>query len=170
MWKFCKTLRAAPGFHVDQPPNDAAYTAELFAQVRDNGRILDDFKVVLGGTDCLEAEFSLGKIFTDPTIASHSISIQRWPRDLDLRKGLLSGLWKDFAMLVSTRDASVLDKDGAGIPASEFLKMIEQAEGGPASGAARWATVLGDNEKLCLQLQGLPAAAAVLNGKPSFKR
>jgi hypothetical protein len=55
VWKFCKTLRAAPGFHVDQLPNDAAYTAELFAQVRDNGRILDDFKIVLRGTDCLEA-------------------------------------------------------------------------------------------------------------------
>ncbi len=92
MLKFCQTLRAAPGFHVDQPPNDAAYTAELFAQVRDNGRILVDFKIVLGGADCLEAEFSLGKIFNDPLITSHTITIQRWPRDLDLRKGLLSGL------------------------------------------------------------------------------
>ncbi len=81
-------------------------------------------------------------------------------------QGLLSSLWKDIAILVSARDASVLDKEGAGIPASEFLKMIEQAEDGPASAAARWAVLLGDNEKLCLQLQGLPAAAAVLNGKP----
>ncbi len=48
--------------------------------------------------------------------------------------------------------------------------MIEQAEDGPASAAARWAVLLGDNEKLCLQLQELPAAADVLNGKPSFKR
>jgi hypothetical protein len=124
MWKFCKTPRAAPGFFVDQPPNDATYTAELFAQVRDNRRILDDFKIVLGGTDCLEA--NLGKIFNDPVIASHTISIQRWPRDLDLRKGLLSSLWKDIAMLVSARDASVLDELGAGIPASEFLKMTSR--------------------------------------------
>ncbi len=63
-------------------------------------------------------------------------------------------------MLVSARDASVLDSEGAGIPASEFLKLIEQAEEGSASAAARWAVVLGDNERLCLQLQGLPAAAA----------
>jgi hypothetical protein len=94
-----KTLRAAPGFHVDQPPNDAAYTAELFTQVSDNGRILNDFKMVLGGTECLEAELSLGKIVSAPGLASHTIHIQRCPRDLDLR----NGLWKDIA----TRDASV---------------------------------------------------------------
>ncbi len=77
---------------------------------------------------------------------------------------------KDIALLVFARDASVLDKERAGIPASKILRMIEQAEVGPASAAARWAVILGDNEKLCLQQQGLPAAAAVLNGKPSFKR
>jgi hypothetical protein len=33
---------------VDQPPNDDNYTAEIFAMVRDNGRILlDDFKCVI---------------------------------------------------------------------------------------------------------------------------
>jgi len=32
----------------------------------------------------------------------------------------------------------VLDKDGAGIPASVFLKMVEQAEDGPVSTAARF--------------------------------
>ncbi len=58
--------------------------------------------MVLGGTDCLEAEFSLGKIFNDPGLASHTIHIQRWPRDLDLSKGLLSGLWKDIATMVSS--------------------------------------------------------------------
>ncbi len=33
-----------------------------------------------------------------------------------------------------------------------------------------WAVVLGDDEKLVLQLQGLPVTVALLNGKPSFKR
>jgi hypothetical protein len=92
-------------------------------------------------------------------LASYTISLQRWPRDLDLRKGLLSRPWRNIAMLVSARDASVLDSEGAGIPASEFLKLIEQAEEGPVSAASRWAVILGD-ERLCLQLQGLPAAAA----------
>jgi hypothetical protein len=53
------------------------------------------------------------------------------------------------------------------VSANEFLRLLEQSK---AQASARWAVVLGDNEKLNLQLQGLPAAAAVLNGKPSFKR
>ncbi len=144
-----------PGFNVNEAPNDASFTAELFATVRSNGRILDDFKCVLGGTDCLEAEFNLAKLFEDPTLGSHSIQIQRWPRDLDLRKGLLSGLWKDVSALVSSRDASVIDKEGAGVTANEFLRMLEQSK---AHAAARWAVVLADNEKLALQLQGLQTA------------
>jgi len=140
---------------------------ELFATVRSNGRILDDFKCVLGGTDCLEVEFSLSKIFEDSSLGEHSVQIQHWPRDLDLRKGLLSGLWKDVSALVASRDACVSDKEGAGVSANEFLRLLEQSK---AQASARWAVVLGDNEKLTLQLQGLPAAAAVLNGKPSFKR
>jgi len=167
MWRFCKALRPMPGFNVDEAPTDASYTAELFATVRSNGRILDDFKCVLGGTDCLEVEFSLSKIFEDSSLGEHSVQIQRWPRDLDLRKGLLSGLWKDVSALVASRDACVSDKEGAGVSANEFLRLLEQSK---AQASARWAVVLGDNEKLTLQLQGLPAAAAVLNGKPSFKR
>ncbi len=51
---------------MDQPPNDDNYTAELFTMVRDNGRIVNDFKCVVGGTDILEADFQLKKIFTNP--------------------------------------------------------------------------------------------------------
>jgi hypothetical protein len=37
-----KTIRPASGFNVDDAPATFAHTAELFAQVRDIGRILDD--------------------------------------------------------------------------------------------------------------------------------
>jgi hypothetical protein len=47
------------GFHTDQPPNTSKHTAEVFAVVRDNGRILDNTRCVLGGTDILEADISL---------------------------------------------------------------------------------------------------------------
>jgi len=38
MLRFCK----APGFHVDEAPSHSKHTAKLYAQVRDNGRILDE--------------------------------------------------------------------------------------------------------------------------------
>ena len=71
---------------MDQPPNDDNYTAEIFAMVRNSGRIVDNFKCVIGGTDILETDFGLDKIFSNPTIGAHTIRMQRWPRDLDLRK------------------------------------------------------------------------------------
>jgi hypothetical protein len=37
-----KTIRPASGINVDDAPTTSAHTAELFAQVRNNGRILDD--------------------------------------------------------------------------------------------------------------------------------
>ncbi len=48
------------GFHVDQAPTNGRYTAELFATMRNNGRILDKVRCVLGGNDTVEEEFSLG--------------------------------------------------------------------------------------------------------------
>ncbi len=97
MWNYCKALRSCPGFNVDQPPNDDNYTTELFAMVR-----VDDF------------DFQLSKIFNNPVVGAHTIRMQRWPRDLDLRKGMLSGYWKDISTIVSCRDASVFDANGAG--------------------------------------------------------
>jgi hypothetical protein len=170
MLRLYKAIRPASGYHTDQPPNTSKHTAELFAEARDNGRILDNTRCVLGGTDILEAEISLAKMFEDPVLRSYKMHIQRWPRDVDLKKGLLSGLWNDLKTVVSARDASVMDNTGSGIPAREFLEVLEGAEDGHESAAIRWAVALGDDERLVLQLQGLPATAALLNGKPSFKR
>jgi hypothetical protein len=69
-----------------------SYTAELFATVR-----ILDFKCVVCGTDCLEAEFNLGKLFENPVIRTHSLRMQRWTRVPDLRKALLTVLWKDIS-------------------------------------------------------------------------
>jgi len=170
MLRLYKAIRPASGYHTDQPPNTSKHTAELFAEARDNGRILDNTRCVLGGTDILEAEISLAKMFEDPVLRSYKMHIQRWPRDVDLKKGLLSGLWNDLKTVVSARDASITDITGSGIPAREFLEVLEGAEDGHESAAIRWAVALGDDERLVLQLQGLPATAALLNGKPSFKR
>ncbi len=122
------------------------------------------------GIDTVEAEFSLAELYEDDNIKEMSVRMQKWPRDLDLRRGLLSGVWVDLRDLVSTRDACIMDKDGAGINANEFLKALDSVEDGPEDTALRWAVVLGDCGLLVVQLQGLSGVAATLNGKPSLKR
>ena len=58
-----KPVRPAANFTEDEAPANNKHTAELFAMVRDNGRILDEVRCVLGGNETLEAEFSLGNLF-----------------------------------------------------------------------------------------------------------
>jgi hypothetical protein len=79
-------------------------------------------------------------------------------------------LWADLSTIVSARDASILDGNGAGIPAAEFLRLLDEAEEADAQAALRWAVVLNERGRLAAQLHGLPASAAALNGKPSYKR
>jgi hypothetical protein len=50
-------LRPRPGYLVNKAPNASPHTAELFATVRDNGRILDDFRCVVGGNAIFEVQF-----------------------------------------------------------------------------------------------------------------
>jgi hypothetical protein len=170
MLRLYKAIRPAPGYAVDEAPNSHPRTAELFATVRNNGRILDDMKVVIGGTGIFEANFKIEKLITEDTIGSWSVNIQRWARDITIRDGLLSSLWADLSTIVSAGDASILDSNGAGIPAAEFLRLLDDAEEGDAQAALRWAVVLNERGRLAAQLQGLPASAAALNGKPSYKR
>jgi hypothetical protein len=67
MLTYFKAIRPKPGFLVDQAPNTHGITGELFATVRQNGRILDESKIVVGGNDVLNAEFILGKL-CDPAL------------------------------------------------------------------------------------------------------
>ncbi len=77
MWQNCKAIRPLPGFHVDQPANTSKYTADLFATIKNDGRILDDVRCVLGVTDVVEATFKLDKLFEDPTFKKAIVKIQR---------------------------------------------------------------------------------------------
>jgi hypothetical protein len=95
-----------PGLHVDQAPTNSRYTAELFVTVRS----LDEVRCVLGGNDTVEAKFSLGELYEDDVVKEWSVKMQKWPRDMNLRRGLLSGMWGDMQDLVTTRDACILDK------------------------------------------------------------
>ncbi len=50
------------------------------------------------------------------------------------------------------------------------MRLLDEAEDGDAQAALRWAVTLNERGRLAAQLQGLPASAAALNGKPSYKR
>lgn len=170
MLRFFKAVKPKAGFYTDEAPASAGHTAEVFATIRPNGRILDSVRYVLGGTEIIEGAFKLGQLFTDLELANWTLHLQRWPRDVDLRKGLLSGPWMDVPGLVSSRDATIHNHMGAPIAATDFLRRLADVEEDPLCASVRWAVILDDVSRLALQLQGLPAAASVLNGRPTMKR
>jgi hypothetical protein len=118
MWQYFKAIRPAPGFHVDQPPSNVSHSAELFATIRNNGRILDDVRCVLGGNEVVEASFQLGKLMENPAFKEYEIKMQKWPRDIELRKGLVSGAWTSLSDLVASRATSTARTEPASRPTS----------------------------------------------------
>ncbi len=78
MLQLYKAIRPASGYAVDEAPNSHSRTAKVFATKRNNRRILDDMKIVIGGTGIFEANFKVKKLITDDVIESWSVNIQRW--------------------------------------------------------------------------------------------
>jgi hypothetical protein len=126
MLQLYKAIRPASGYAVDETPTSHPPTAKVFATVRNNGRLLDDMKIVIGGTGIFEANFKVKKLITDDVIESWSVNIQRWASDIVIRDGLLSSLWADLSTIMSARDATIHDSHRAGIPAAEFLRLLDE--------------------------------------------
>jgi hypothetical protein len=75
-------IRPASGYNTDEAPNNMGITVELFAQVRNNGRILDGTRHVLGGQD-FEAVFKLSKLSSDEEMREwtvHTAHVSSYPQ------------------------------------------------------------------------------------------
>ena len=102
--------------------NDLAI--ELLAQLRPTGRILDNFRLTVNGTEILEAELELNQILPTPVLNGYKLRFQYWPRDIGIRRNLTTGGWLDVTDLVAANNATVLDPEGAGVPNNEFRRIL----------------------------------------------
>ncbi len=83
---------------------------------------------------------------------------------------MLSSAWTDISALISGNDATVLDDLGQGVSNRMVLsRLADMADYEPEAASLRWAVTIGCDMLPKLQLQGLPAAAALLSGKHQFK-
>ncbi len=89
---------------------------------------------------------------------------------IQLRANIFSSGWIDLAATVGMREMEVFDKDGAGIPPGEFLRILNKLdEDEPNAASFRFAVVVGEDNKPRLQMQSLPASAVLLSGKALLK-
>jgi hypothetical protein len=143
-------------------PDDAEVTVQLNAQLRNTGRILDGFQLVLGGTRILDAEVDLGTLIPASHFNKWKLKFQFWPREIVIRRNMMTSSWIDVPALVCSNEATVHN--------SSFMERLESASDyEPEAASIRWAVVAGEDYSLRLQLQGLPAAAVLLSGRHQFK-
>jgi hypothetical protein len=158
-------------FATAAPLTRGEFSVELFAQLRNTGRILDNFRLGLDGATPLEVSVDLAAVIPAAAFAGWRLTQQFWARDVAIRKNMVTSAWVTITDAVASQDCDLTDADGAGVSASEFVRTIAQLPGnGPTNGSTRWAIVIGGDGLLKLQWQALPLPASTLNGKTTFKR
>ena len=151
-------------------PDTADITVQLNAQLRTTGRILDGFQLVLGGTKIMDAEVDLGSLIPATTFNNYKLRFQFWPRDLQIRRNMLTSSWLDVPAMVCSNEAVVHDASDTALLPADFMGLLDDCSDLEPEGAAfRWAVIVGEDGSLRLQLQGLPAAAVMLSGRHQFK-
>jgi hypothetical protein len=145
-------------------------TMEVLAQLRPSGRILDNFRVALAGSKALDFDADLFSLIPAAVFKGWRVKGQCWARDVAIRADVFLSGWIDLAATITMRELDVFDAEGAGIPAGEFLRIVNDLDkDGPCAASYRFAVVVGEDNKPRLQIQSLPASAVFLSGKALLK-
>jgi hypothetical protein len=75
--------------------------------------------------------------------------------------------WKDLPTLVASRDILILKTGTEEVVAADLV--YEAIQANKVGAAIRFAVIAGEDLTVSLQLQGLPAAANSLKGKPALR-
>jgi len=143
-------------------------TMELLVQARDNGRCMDHFRIALGGSSLLEASVPLNRVFNAPSLKDYKLRFQFWARDIRIRRNMSTSTWSDAYAALASRDLEVT-KNKEEVEAETILEELNKmADPASRGGAFRYAVVVGPDQRLYLELVGLPCSAAGLAGKPAF--
>jgi hypothetical protein len=164
------TLLPADQFATAQPRSAGELGMELLVQARPNGRMLDHFRVSLGGSRILDINTQMASLLASPRAKNWRLRMQIWPRDVEVRRNMTSSAWLDLEALVSTGECRVVTtgEDSPDVEVARETVVAELKESG-ISAAIRFAVIIGGDQRLQLMLQGLPASADQLLGKPAFR-
>ena len=139
---------------------------ELMAQIRPNGRILDHFRISLDGSRILEFTTNLSNIMPEIPDSRYLFKYAVWPRDIELKRNMTTSQWMDVNELLASKRAALHDSEGSML--AHPAVMAELANLGTSS-SLRFATVVGEDFRMQLHLQCLPASAKYLMGRPALR-
>jgi len=154
---------------IARSPGDVG--VELMVQARPNGRVVDHWRLVTGGVRILDAKVKMAHMMVAAAgLPAWSISLQKWPADIELRRNMTTSNWTDLTDMLTSNEVTVANGEGEPV-ANEVV--VEALAGLPNkagnSASLRWAVQVNPAGKLELNLQCLPAPLHCLS-KPLFKR
>ncbi len=162
----------ANAFELAEPRDPGEHGVEVMVQVRNNGRILDHFRLAVGGSGMLEARFKLKDVMIHEKLPNWELVYRLWPRDIKLRRNMTTSEWVDIKDLVSARDVAIGDLDNSEeVEAARYLEFMDSLGSAKSkiSCALRWGVCAGPDQRVHLHLQAMPAALETFSGKPALK-
>ena len=166
-------------FNIAAPRDPGKCGVELMAQVQPNGRIMDLFRLAVGGTQLLENSFVTGELYANQAIPDMTIKWDVWQRDVKIGRNMSTSEWFNLTELIRSNDTQVVENrdpapGGSAEPVvdhnAQLLAFLDNPPERSKCGASVWWAVgIGPGNHLELDLQGLPASAAVLNRKLTLR-
>ena len=77
-----------PEFETAGPRDPGELGVELMVQARANGRLLDHFRITLGGTGLVSVKFSLSSVLFQKEVPDWNVVVAAWPRDIGIRRNI----------------------------------------------------------------------------------
>ena len=116
---------------------------EVMAQPRNNSRLLDHFRLALGGRDILTVETNLTKVFRDNNMNPYRLRFQYWAKDIFIRRNTTTSAWRGVYEMLAERDAVLLKEDGSTVPRDEAMGIVRSSDSPTEKEASiRWAVAV----------------------------
>jgi hypothetical protein len=157
-------------FDTAAPRTQGAAGMELMVQMRPNGRLLDHVRVAVGGNEILQAEVPMDRLFPSPNLNGWKARFQFWARDTAIRRNMSTSVWKDAYAMFHSHEVQVLTAGDEQVNTEEVIRELDDLPAAAGHSAVlRHAVIIGEDQKMALELQSLPVSLATVNGKPSFR-
>ena len=139
---------------------------ELTVQVRDNGHILDHWRLVLGSATFHQECVLLTRYIQHPALEGWNLKFQFWARDVTIHRNMTTSIQVNISKMINSKEAMVKDDTGEPVAQEAVLAVLQSNN---MEAAIRWAVVIGEDSLPWLHLQSLPARSETLSGKPTLR-
>ena len=133
---------------------ELSLTADVLVQVSRAAKLEGCFKILLGGNEMISTVFPAKDVLIMGGAASFTLTVERWPKDLDIKVNTMTSEWIDIEESIADGTILVnLTEGGEDTNNSLRRRLRKESTKTQNGGAIRWAIGAAPNGFLELQLQ-----------------